>query len=437
LSVVVIGLNHKTAPLDLLERMTIGDAALTKALHDLTHREHISEAVVLSTCNRTEVYAVAEKFHGAYHDIRDFLSESAYLSPEDFADHLYVHYDAPAVAHLFAVASSIDSVVVGESEILGQVRHAWERARDEEAVGPTLNLLFRHAVEVGKRARTDTAISRSTTSVSQAAVAMASERLGTLAGKRILVLGAGEMGEAMALGLAKAGAADLALANRTWETAVELAARVGGRAVRLLDVPEALVDVDVLLTSTGATAALLQVDDIAGISERRGGRELLIVDIAVPRDVDPAVGEIAGVTLLDMEDLQTFADAGREARRREVSAVQDILDEELERYLGATSAREVAPMIVELRERAEEVRLAELERFRSRLESLDPAQLDAVEALTRGILGKLLHEPSVALKAAAGTPRGDRLVASLRDLFGLESEHREGPGSESVTGAPE
>jgi glutamyl-tRNA reductase len=241
----------------------------------------------------------------------------------------------------------------------------------------------------------------------------------------------------MALGLAKAGAADLALANRTWEKAVDLAARVGGRAVRLLDVPDALVDADVLLTSTGAAAALLQVDDVAGIVARRAGRPVLIVDIAVPRDVDPAVGAIDGVTLLDMEDLQAFADAGRDARLGEVSAVEEIVGEELERYLGATSAREVAPMIVELRERAEEVRLAELDRFRTRLEGLDAAQQDAVEALTRGILGKLLHEPSVALKAAAGTPRGDRLVATLRDLFGLESEHREGAGSESVTGAPE
>jgi glutamyl-tRNA reductase len=437
LSVVVIGLNHRTTPLDLLERMTIGDAALTKALHDLVHREHVSEAVVLSTCNRTEVYAVAEKFHGAYQDIRDFLSEAAYLAPEDFADHLYVHYDAPAVTHLFAVASGIDSVVVGESEILGQVRTAWERAREEGAAGPTLNLLFRHALEVGKRARTDTAISRSTTSVSQAAVAMASERLGGLEGKRILVLGAGEMGEAMALGLAKAGAADLVLANRTWERAVELADRVGGRAVRLLDVPTALVDVDVLLTSTGASAALLQVEDIAAIADRRAGRPMLIVDIAVPRDVDPAVGAIEGITLLDMEDLRTFADAGRESRLREVSAVQGILEEELERYLGVTSAREVAPMIVAQRDRAEEVRRAELERFRSRLDRLEPSELEAVEALTRGILGKLLHEPSVVLKEAAGSPRGDRLVASLRELFGLEAEHREGPGSESVTGAPE
>jgi glutamyl-tRNA reductase len=437
LSVVVIGLNHRTTPLDLLERMTIGDAALTKALHDLTHREHVSEAVVLSTCNRTEVYAIAEKFHGGYEDVRNFFVDLSFLPAEDFAEHLYVHYDEAAVAHLFSVAGGLDSAVLGESEILGQVRTAWERAREEGAAGPTLNLLFRHAIEVGKRARTDTAIARSTTSVSQAAVAMASERLGGLADKRILVLGAGEMGEAMALGLAKAGAADLVLANRTWERAVELAERVGGRAVRLLDVPGALVDVDLLLTSTGATAALLQVDELAAIAEQRAGRPLLIVDIAVPRDVDPAVGAIEGITLLDMEDLRSFADAGREARLREVTAVHAILDEELERYLGATSAREVAPIVVALRERAEEVRQAELERFRGRLDSLDATQLETVEALTRGILGKLLHDPSVVLKDAAGTSRGDRLVASLRELFVLEAEHREGPGSESVTGAPE
>jgi glutamyl-tRNA reductase len=437
-SVVVIGLNHRSTPLDLLERMTIGDAGLQKALHDVVSREDVSEAVVLSTCNRTEVYAVAERFHNAYQDIRDFLSEVAFLAPEDFSDHLYVHYDAAAVAHLFSVASGLDSAVLGESEILGQVRTAWERARHEGAAGPGLNLLFRHALEVGKRVRTDTGIARNITSVSQAAVAMAAERLQGLAGKRVLVLGAGEMGEAMALGLAKAGVADLALANRTWERAVELADRIGGRAVRLLDVPTALVEADVLLSSTGAAAPLLGVDDIAGIVAQRADRPLLIVDIAVPRDVDPSVGGIDGVTLLDMDDLRAFADAGTEARRREVGAVQDILDEELERYLGATSAREVAPMIVALRERAEEVRRAELDRFRRRLDGLDEAQLEAIEGLTRGIIGKLLHEPSIALKEAAGSPRGDRLVASLRDLFALEGDDgSEGSGSESVTGAPE
>jgi glutamyl-tRNA reductase len=426
-SVVVIGLNHRTTPLDLLERMTIGDGALPKALHDLVSRDDVSEAVVLSTCNRTEVYVVAERFHGAYADVRDFFAEYGFLAPEDFADHLYTHYDAPAVAHLFGVAAGIDSAVLGESEILGQVKGAWERAREEGTAGPALNLLFRHAIEAGKRARTDTAIARNITSVSQAAVALASQRLEGLKGRRVLVLGAGEMGEAMVLGLAKAGVADIAVANRTWERAVELAERADGRPVKLAELTEALVDVDVLLSSTGATSPLLELDDIERVLPHRVGRPLLIVDIAVPRDIDPAVGALDGVTLLDMDDLRSFAEAGTAARQREVGAVQRLLDEELDRYLGATSAREVAPMIVALRERAEEVRRAELDRFRNRLDALDDAQLEAVEGLTRGIISKLLHEPSIALKDAAGSPRGDRLITSLRELFALEDEAQGGP----------
>ena len=422
MSIVVIGLNHRSTPLDLLERMTIGDAALPKALHDLISRTDVTEAVVLSTCNRTEVYAVAERFHGAYRDVRDFLAEVAFLAPEDFSDHLYTHYDAPAVTHLFGVASGLDSAVLGESEILGQVKAAWDRAREEGTAGPALNLLFRHALEAGTRARTETSIARHTTSVSQAAVALAADRLGGLAGRRVLVLGAGEMGEAMVHGLAKAGVADVAIANRTWDRAVDLAGRVEGRAVRLHEVPQAIADVDVLLTSTGAAAPLLEADDLQRIVSARAGRPLLIVDIAVPRDVDPAVGQLEGVTLLDMDDLRAFADAGAVARTREVASVRRLLDEEVDRYLGATSAREVAPMIVALRGRAEEVRLAELERFRQRLEGLDAAQLDAVEGLTRGILSKLLHDPSVALKDAAGSPKGDRLIGSLRELFALEDD---------------
>jgi glutamyl-tRNA reductase len=420
-SVVVIGLNHRSTPLDLLERMTIGDAALPKALHDLASRTDVSEAVVLSTCNRTEVYAVAERFHGAFQDIRDFLAEVAFLAPEDFSDHLYVHYDAEAVEHLFGVAAGLDSAVLGESEILGQVKQAWDRAREEGAAGPTLNLLFRHALEAGKRARTDTAIGRHTTSVSQAAVAMAAERLGGLQGRVGLVLGAGDMGEAMALGLAKAGT-ELIVANRTWDTAVALAERTKGRAIRLGELAASLAEVDVLLTSTGAATPLLEADELEPVVAGRAGRPLLIVDIAVPRDVDPAVGQLPGVTLLDMDDLRAFAATGTAARAGEVEGVRTIIDEEHERYLVASSAREVAPIIVSLRDRAEVVRRAELERYRSRLGDLDASQLDAVEALTHGIIGKLLHDPQLALKDAAGSPRGDRLVAALRDLFALDED---------------
>jgi glutamyl-tRNA reductase len=419
-SVVVIGLNHRTAPLDLLERMTVGDGQLPKALHDLCTREHLSEALVLSTCNRTEVYAVAERFHGAYSDIRGFLADFSFLPPEEFSDHLYVHYDSAAAAHLLSVTAGLDSAVLGESEIQGQVKLAWERARDEGAAGPALNLLLRHALEAGKRARTETGIARNIASVSQAAVAMADQRLGGLPGKTVLVLGAGEMGEGMAVALAGAGVADVLVANRTPARAGELAARIGGRSVPLLEVPDRLAEVDLLLTSTGSRAPMLERADIGPVMARRASQPLLVVDIAVPRDVDPAVAEVDGVTLLDMDDLRSFAAAGVAERRREVTAVEAILNDELERYVDATSAREVAPMIVALRERAESVRTSELDRFRARYDELDPRQLDLVEAVTRGIVAKLLHQPTVVLKDAAGSPRGDRLVAALRELFEIE-----------------
>ena len=421
MSLVVIGLNHRTAPLELLERMNVPEAQAPKALHDLCGREHISEAMVLSTCNRAEVYAVAERFHGAYSDIRGFLAEHSFLPPEDFADHLYVHYDSAAAAHLFSVTAGLDSAVLGESEIQGQVKQAWDLARDQGAAGPGLNLLVRHALEGGKRARTETAIGRKVASVSQAAVAMARERLGGLAGKAVLLLGAGDMGEGMAVAMAGAGERiSLMVANRTQAKAAALAARIGAEPVALVDVPDRVADVDLLLTSTGSQAPIIERSDLEPVMAGRAGRPLLVVDIAVPRDVDPAVADIDGVTLLDMDDLRGFAAAGVAGRRREVAAADAILDDELQRYLDASSAREVAPMIVALRERAEVVRRAELDRFRGRLDDLGPDQVDLVDAVTKRLVSKLLHQPTVVLKDAAGSPRGDRLVAALRELFEIE-----------------
>ena len=437
MSLVVIGLNHRSVPLELLERMTIEDSRLPKALHDVVSREHVSEAVVLSTCNRTEIYVVAERFHGAYADVRNSLGELAFLPPEAFADHLYVHYDLDAARHLFEVAAGLDSAVVGESEILGQVRHAWSRARDEKTAGTALNALFRHALEVGKRARTETGISRNIASVSTAAVAMAAERLARLHGpgagsgldgRRILVLGAGDMGAGMTRAIVSGGvsrgAADIRIANRTWDRAVELAENVGGpaRAIRLAEVDTALAEVDLLLTGTGAQSMMLEVRALERVMAARAGRPLLIVDVAVPRDVDPSAGELEGVTLLDMDDLRTFADAGLRARSREVTAVQDMIAAELDRFGAATTARSVAPLIGALHEQAEAVRQAELARNRARLAELDDAQQAAVEQLTRSIVAKLLHGPTLAVKDAAGSPRGERLAESLRELFTLDQD---------------
>jgi len=419
LSVVVVGLNHRTVPLDLLERMTVPASRLPKALADLTSREHINEAVVLSTCNRIEVYVLAEKFHGAYQDIRNFFAEVSHVAPEEFSDHLTSLYDGDAARHLFSVASGLDSAVLGEHEILGQVRKSWETASTEGAVGPVLNTLFRHSLEVGKRVRTETAISRNITSVSQAAVAMATERLGGLGGRQVLIVGAGEMGEGLARALHGGGVAGIRVANRTWDRAVEVAGRLGGEPVRLDDLPHHLAEVDVLLTSTGASAAILEHGDLASVVGERHGRELLVVDIAVPRDVDPTAGEIEGVTLLDMDDLREFADVGIRERQREVTAVHAILDVELDRYVDESTARSVAPLVASLRARGDLVRSGELQRLVARLGDLDDRQRDAVEALAAGIVGKLLHEPTVRLKDAAGTARGERLAEALRDLFDL------------------
>jgi glutamyl-tRNA reductase len=407
-------------PLDLFERMTIDGARLPKALHDLGAREHVGEVVVLSTCNRTEVYAIAERFHGAYADVRNFLSELAFVPPDEFADHLYVHYDAEAIRHLFSVAAGLDSSVIGEAEILGQVRNAWEQAGQEATAGPVLNLLFRHALETGKRARTDTDIARGTASVSHAAVEMAAERLGDLSGKRVLIMGAGDMAEGMATALQGAGVADVLVANRTWRKARALADRIGGQAVRLSDLSLALLEVDLLLTSTGATVPVVERDDFAPVMAERAGRDLLIVDIAVPRDVDPTVNDLDGVTLLNIDDLRRFAQAGIERRSHELAAVETIIDEELARFRSAASARSAAPVVASLRGWADGVRAAELERFEAKLQGLDDRQRDAVEALTKGLVAKLLHQPTVTLKDTAGSTTGERLADATRQLFDLD-----------------
>ena len=419
MSLVVVGCNHRSTPLGLLERMTVAPDDLPKALHDLAAAEHLSESVLLSTCNRIEVYAYAERFHGGYADIRELLARHSGLPPETVADELYAHHDADAVRHLFTVAAGLDSVVVGEHEILGQVRDAWLSARTEGTVGAVLEPLFRRAVQTGKRARTDTGISRGIASLSHAAVALAAERLGGLAGRRVLVLGAGEVAEGTLKSLADAGPADIAVASRTPERAVAAAQLCGGRAVALADLDSALVTADVAITTTGATEIVLEHSNLDEVMARRNGAGLVIIDVAVPRDVDPAAGELPGVTLLDMDDLGDFVEHQRAGRHEEVDSVRAIVDGEVERYLAEASAREVAPLIAALRARADTLSTGELERHASRLADLTPAQRAAVESLLRGAVNKLLHEPTVRLKDAAGHARGDRLAEALRDLFDL------------------
>lgn len=419
MSFVAIGLNHASAPLDVLEQITIAPGDLDKALFDLSHRPHLSESVVLSTCNRTEIYVAAERFHGAFQDVRDFLSQHSGVRPELLGDHLYTLYDEHAVEHLFCVSSGIDSAVLGEHEILGQVKRAWQAAQEHGCVGSTLNSIFRSALEVGKRVRTETGIARSIASVSQAAIVLARDRIGDFDGQSLLLIGAGEMGGGMARSLADVPARSLTIMSRTAETAAAIASEVRAQVVPFAEIEEALATCDVAFTSTAAPSTVLSVEQINRVVAKRNGRPLVIVDVAMPRDVEPAAASIPGIDLYDLEDVGAFVAAGLSSRQGELEAATDIVHQELARYANQTGERSVAPVISSFRAQAEQLREAEVERFAARLSDLTPEQRAVVDELTRATLNKVLHNPTVRLKESATSLRGERLAAALRELFDL------------------
>ena len=419
MSVLAIGLNHRSAPLELLERLSAQHAHLPKTLARLGELPHVDEVVVLSTCNRLEVYAWAEKFHSAYENIFDHLAGQASMAPSELAGSVYSLYGIDAVRHLYAVVSGLDSVVLGEAEIQGQVRRAWQTAEAADTASGNLNTLFRQALGVGRRVRAETRLGRELASVSEAAVALASNLLGGFAQRRIAVLGAGEMGGGMAKAIAPVRGAQLVLASRSWQRAQDLALTLGARAVHLDELAAELVDADVLFTSTAATSLVMDFDELDKVMAERGGRELLVVDIAVPRDVDPAAAAIDGLTLCDMTDVRAFAVANAGHSEAETRKAWGIVSVEAERHGMGAAGREVAPLIGEFRRRICDISQAEFERFDSRLASLDPEQRRTVEALVHGIVNKVLHEPTVRLKEAAPDGGSDQLAGALRELFSI------------------
>jgi len=418
MSFVVIGLNHSTAPLDVLEQVTVAPDDLDKALHDLALRPYVSEGVVLSTCNRTEVYILAERFHGAFQDVRDFLAQISFVAPEVLNDHLYTFYDDQAIEHLFRVSAGVDSAVIGEHEILGQLKRAWQAAQKQECVGMSLNSIFRAAVEAGKRVRTETGISRSIASVSQAAIVMAQERVGQLAGKHVLLVGAGEMGSGMALTLADLGTASITVMSRTQATATEIAGRIGA-AVRPFDeLAQALTDCDVAFTSTASPGMVIDTDLVTPLLDQRSG-DLLILDVAMPRDVAAEVGELAGVELCDLDAIGAFVAKGIESRAGELDHANQIIADEMVRHLSEVGKQSVAPLITTFRSQVETLRADELERVTNKLADMTPEQRAVVDEVTRSVINKVLHEPTMRLKDSANSLRGERLAAALRELFDL------------------
>lgn len=420
---VVVGLNHKTAPIDLLERLSIGAEDLPKALHQLCTYDHILESLVLSTCNRIEVYAVVSKFHGGAQDIRNFFAEFCHVAPEDFSDHLYTYHDDGAIRHLFRVAAGIDSMVVGESEILGQVRRAYQAAEEEGVVHRVLGAAFRQSFRVGKRARTETAVGRNPVSISSAAVELAKRAFSdaSLEGKHVVIVGAGKMGRLAADALTSSGARRVTVVNRTDERAQALADALDVESLPFERLEEAIGAADIVICSTTAPQAVIDKDLIAGAMAGRD-RELFIVDIAVPRDVDPSVAEVPRVVLRDIDDLRGVVESGIGGRLGEISKVEDILSEELQRFLAWERAGEIAPTISALVSQADEVRRAELEVLKKRMPDLTGEQLDAVDHLSRRIVSKLLHVPISRAKEVASSKQGYVYLNALRELFELDDE---------------
>jgi glutamyl-tRNA reductase len=427
MSVIVVGLEQRHSPLDLLERVAVTDSALPKALGRLRDQSNLSEAVILSTCLRTEVYAVVERFHDGVAELQEFLATISGSPVETLVDHLSVRFDDDVTNHLFAVASGLDSAVLGESEVLGQVRRAWERARAEEVSGPVLAALFRHAVETGKRVRSETAIGRGITSLSHGAVALAGRhRTGGLAGARVLVVGAGEMGEGVTQALVGQAISDVVVANRTVDRAEELVAGLPADeaaqavAASLDDLPSLLASSDVVFASVGTAHPIIDRPMLeAAVTGREEGSPLLVVDLGVPRNVEPSAADLPGLALLDMDVLRAAVSEALSGREGEVAEANRIVTDEVERYRVASRARNAAPMVSALRARVEEARNSEFERQRAKRSDLSDAQWEQVDAVTRAMVAKLLHQPTVALKDAAGTPRGERLVEALRTLFDL------------------
>lgn len=418
MSIVVVGLDHRSAPLELLERCAIRADQAQHVLEQLLKSQHIEEAVVLSTCMRTEVYVAAVRFHDAVGHIHDVLRCATQATRADLDGQVFELYEERAVRHALRVASGLESAVLGETEILGQIARAWEVARGAGSCRSVLGPLFLHAVQTGKRARTETAISRGTASIGHAAVEMAGGTLGGLAGRSVLVVGAGDMGASMAVALSKAiGDGEVMVANRTTSRAEGLATKVGGTVVPWDSIDDVLPAVDLVLTSTGSPDPIFDRDRIERSMRDRASIPLVLVDVAVPRDVHPDVAGVPGAEVLDMADLHRFTDIGKSEREREVGRVEVIVQEELARFFDGVRERSVAPVIAGLHEQAEVLRQAEVQRFAARFADLAPAQMEQVQYLTKAIMAKWLHGPTMRLKASAGDPEGERFAEALRRLF--------------------
>src|SRR2546426_1501735 len=415
MALIVVGVSHTTAPIEVREKLTFRPQEATRCLSRLRADGLIREGIVLSTCNRTEFYAV-EANGNALSEIESILSDRLGYDAPRF---IYVRHDREATTHLFGVAAGLDSMILGEAQIHGQVRDAWEHCRSES--GPILNRMFQTALLAASRAREETGIGRGAASVSSAAVQLAKKIFGGLAGRRAMILGAGDVAELALECLLNEGVRVTIVANRTHERALSLAERHGATAMHYDECWRSLRDVDVLICSTAAPLPVVTVARVRDSIEARGDRPLCVLDIALPRDVEAAVGDLDNVFLYDLDDLRAAAAANLEQREEDVPAARAIIAEEVQKFWDWVAGLAAVPVVREFREEMDRLRTSELAAAMRRIGPLSPEQANAIEQFSKSLMNKFMHEPSVRLKAAAANGRGLGVVDAARYLFALES----------------
>ncbi|MGA7827111.1 MAG: glutamyl-tRNA reductase [Geobacteraceae bacterium] len=422
MNIIVVGLSHHSAPIELREKLAFDANSINEPLRALVSLPDIAEGLIVSTCNRVEVYAVTRDIAAGIAQVKRFLADYHDLSFDVVEPHLYGYHGEHAIRHVFRVASSLDSLVVGESQILGQIKTAYGYAAEYKSSGLILNRFLHKAFSVAKRIRTETGIASSAVSVAFAAVELAKKIFGTLSDKTVLLIGAGEMGELAAKHFVSGGVRDVLVANRTFERGERLAEEFGGRAVRFDDLFDHLHKADIVLTSTGASHYILEPKKVGEVLRRRKLRPMFFIDIAVPRDIDPDVNSLENVYLYNTDDLQGVVENNLEQRRREAEKAEQIVAGEIGQFLAWLSSLEVVPTIVALRSHFDGIRRAELAKTLSGWKDLSPEQEKRLEALTSAIINKLLHVPTNVLKQTGQGNRTDLYLDALRNLFALSTE---------------
>ena len=418
MQLALVGLSHKTAPVEVRERLAFSNDALRLALTSLVDRQAVNEAMILSTCNRVEV--VAESPDDRL--IRDFICEFHQIPQDALSNHFYSYRNVDAIRHVFRVTASLDSMVIGEPQILGQVKEAYRIAMDAGTVGMHLTALMNRAFAVAKKVRSETGISQSAVSVSYAAVELARKIFGDLSGKTVMIIGASKMGELAAKHLKRAGASSVLVTNRTFERAVELAKVFEGAAVPFEHFIDHMAGADIVITSTGAPHFIIGKNLAEQVIHRRKNKPIFFIDIAVPRDIDPAVNGIDNAFLYDIDDLQQVIDANLKERLKEAMRAEEIVDNEVEAFCLKMQTRDVVPTIVQLQESLEKVRRDEIERNRRHLKDLSPDQQAAVDQITKSIVNKILHPPIEQLKQMAHDPQGADLAELIRKIFNVKPQ---------------